>query len=520
MNIDSAVQGNNARVNIMRGEWLLILCAATIASVAGAETLTLTIVGEGTTIPEAGVHEFESGQTVFLSANPAPGWRFDHWEGDLTGTQSSLVPLVMDADKNVTAVFVELANYTLTIAIVGNGVTSPPAGSHEYIGGQTAMLSATPDPGWAFDHWEGDLTGTDPYHQFLLMDADKEVTAVFSPQAHTLTMSVEGYGATLPPVGETGFLDGRVTQVRAAILSMDWYFDHWEGDLAGSNNPESLLMDSDKAVTAVFATTAVSFNLTTFVQGNGSVDPPGSTSHAPGAEVVLTATPDEGWEFIEWLGDVTGSENPATVTMYYDMTVTAVFQELGMQYTLTTTAVGGGDIDPPGETYHDPGSTVILTATPHVGWEFVEWQGAVTGSENPTSLLMDGNKIVAALFSELPTRTVTMTIVGSGTTTPPIGTTTHPGGAEITVSATPAAGWFFDHWEGDLTGSENPTTIVLDVDKAITAVFVQVMHTLTTEVVGNGTITPAGVTNHAQGATVRIVAIPEEEWAFDHWEGD
>jgi len=32
-----------------------------------------------------------------------------------------------------------------------------------------------------------------------------------------------------------------------------WYFDRWEGDLEGSENPDTLVMDSDKTVTAVFA---------------------------------------------------------------------------------------------------------------------------------------------------------------------------------------------------------------------------------------------------------------------------
>jgi hypothetical protein len=31
-----------------------------------------------------------------------------------------------------------------------------------------------------------------------------------------------------------------------------WYFDHWEGALSGSANPQTLVMDSDLTVTAVF----------------------------------------------------------------------------------------------------------------------------------------------------------------------------------------------------------------------------------------------------------------------------
>ena len=42
----------------------------------------------------------------------------------------------------------------------------------------------------------------------------------------------------------------------------------------------------------------------------------------------------------------------------------------------------------------------------------------------------------------------------------------------ITLEATPFTDWVFDHWEGDLTGTDNPTTIRMDSDKNVTAVFV------------------------------------------------
>ncbi len=43
----------------------------------------------------------------------------------------------------------------------------------------------------------------------------------------------------------------------------------------------------------------------------------------------------------------------------------------------------------------------------------------------------------------------------------------------VSVTAVPEAGWSFDHWEGDLSGSENPTTIRIKSDVEFTAVFVE-----------------------------------------------
>lgn len=64
----------------------------------------------------------------------------------------------------------------------------------------------------------------------------------------------------------------------------------------------------------------------------------GTVSYAPsmpeegypaGAEVTLTALPNQGYSFSGWSGDVTGSAASVTVTMDGDKTVAATFVESG-----------------------------------------------------------------------------------------------------------------------------------------------------------------------------------------------
>src|SRR5262245_420766 len=66
-------------------------------------------------------------------------------------------------------------------------------------------------------------------------------------------------------------------------------------------------------------------------------------------------------------------------------------------YTLSASSSTGGSVSlsPPGGSYSS-GTTVTLTAVPLAGYTFTGWSGALTGTANPTTLLMNSNKSVSA----------------------------------------------------------------------------------------------------------------------------
>jgi len=64
------------------------------------------------------------------------------------------------------------------------------------------------------------------------------------------------------------------------------------------------------------------------IEGEGAVEiDPDEDDYRTGAEVELIANPDEGWEFVEWTGDESGTASTITVTMNEDKEITAVFKE-------------------------------------------------------------------------------------------------------------------------------------------------------------------------------------------------
>jgi len=68
-------------------------------------------------------------------------------------------------------------------------------------------------------------------------------------------------------------------------------------------------------------------------------------------------------------------------------------------FTLTTTAVNGTITRSPDRTSYSRGSSVQLTATHSAGYRFVNWTGSVTGTTNPATITMNGNKSVTANFA-------------------------------------------------------------------------------------------------------------------------
>jgi hypothetical protein len=212
-----------------------------------------------------------------------------------------------------------------------------------------------------------------------------------------LTTSVVGSG-TVNLNNSGPYHYGDVVQL-SAVANIGWVFNHWSGDLAGSVNPATLIINSNKAVTATF--TQGGYTLTVTVIGSGSVvKSPDQATYDYGVIVTLTANPATGWSFQSWSGDASGTANPTTVTMTSNRAVTATFTQ--NQYTLTVNVAGSGSVgkNPDLATYTH-GTNVTLTATAQPGWAFSSWSGDQTGSANPATLTMNGNKTVTATFAEV-----------------------------------------------------------------------------------------------------------------------
>ncbi len=144
--------------------------------------------------------------------------------------------------------------------------------------------------------------------------------------------------------------------------------------------------------------------------GSGSVQVvPLKNNYVNPEQVTLTAVPGVDYAFVGWSGDASGSTNPLTITMNSNKSITAVFEGTAPPpptdiYTLTVsvnpTGTGSVTVNPQKPKYAQD-EQVTLTATPASGNTFLNWSGSASGSTNPLTVIMTGNKSITANF-EVP----------------------------------------------------------------------------------------------------------------------
>ena len=158
------------------------------------------------------------------------------------------------------------------------------------------------------------------------------------PIIYTLTTSANpADGGTVSP--STQQYDEGKTATITATPAAEYLFQSWSG-ATGSSNSTSVVMNSDKSVTANFV--KKKYALTTTVEGEGTVTEKvikagAATDYNSGTIVELTAVPSEEWLFVEWKGDLTGTENPKEITIDKAKNVTAVFEIKNLKTEVTNT---------------------------------------------------------------------------------------------------------------------------------------------------------------------------------------
>jgi uncharacterized repeat protein (TIGR02543 family) len=398
-----------------------------------------------------------------------------------------------------------LTQYNLTICSTEGGeITNLGEGTFTCDEGEVVSLVATPALGYQFVNWTGDvdtIENIEAASTTITMNGDYSIAANFeailADQYSLIVSSTAGGSVTLPGEGTFACNTGTMANL-VATPDAGHRFVNWTGDVDTIDNVEAasttITMNEDRSITANFEQIPPGqFDLTTSSTTGGLVTLPGEGTFAydPGTVVSLVATPATGYQFVNWTGDVDTMDNveaaSPTITMSGNCSITANFEPIAMvRYNLTITVTGGGWVISPGKgTFpYDAGTVVSLLATPGTGYEFVGWTGDVTTIADvnaaSTTITMGGDYSIAANFEAIPAGQYSLTTsstAGGSVTTPGESTFTHDAGTVVSLVATPATGYEFVGWTGDVGTIANvnaaSTTITMSGSYSIRADFLE-----------------------------------------------
>jgi len=302
--------------------------------------------------------------------------------------------------------------YNLAIAsTAGGSVTTPGERTFTYVKGEMVNLVATPDTGYQFVNWTGDVdTIADVYAAttIITMNGDYAIMANFVAVYDLTISSTAGGSVTVPGEGTSAYAEGTMVNL-VAEAEEGYCFVNWTGDVgtiadvyAASTN---ITMNGDYSITANFVA-VYDLNISSTAGGSVTIPGEGTSTYDEGTLVNLVAETEEGYEFVNWTGDVGTIADvyaaSTNITMNGDYSITANFVAV---YDLNISSTTGGSVTIPGEgtSTYDEGTVVNLVAEAEEGYEFVNWTGDVGTiadvNSATTTITMNNNYSITANFS-------------------------------------------------------------------------------------------------------------------------
>ena len=273
------------------------------------DTLTVNFITDnatmGTTIPAPGTYQYLTGDTVHFGTQRNPGYRFQQWvitygtgsdaESDTIGSQYAngyyiLANALMSYRTVTFKAFFEAGNpdsieVTYAVNDATMGTTNPAPGVHSVYVGDELLIEAIPNTGYMLSafaytfYMNGNTVGSD-----TIFSGDDDFT------------NPKSFGAV-----SQSYVNNGITFTFTAIFEVD------------TTTPP-----------VNYYNVTVNYDATM-----GTVTGIPTEAVEEGTSVTLTATANEGYEFVGWMVDNnTITDNPYTFTVTGDVTIMAHFREV------------------------------------------------------------------------------------------------------------------------------------------------------------------------------------------------
>jgi hypothetical protein len=188
----------------------------------------------------------------------------------------------------------------------------------------------------------------------------------------------------------------------------------------------------------------------------------GDDDYQYNTQAIIEATANTGYHFVQWSdGNI---DNPRTITVTQDTTITAIFEVNMYHVTVNVNNVIMGTVT--GDDDYQYNTQAIIEATANEGYRFVQWSDG--DIDNQRTITVTQDTTFTAEFEVIPVYHVTVNV-----NNPDMGTVTGEGEYEenstATITATANTGYRFVQWnDGNTT---NLRTITVTQDITFTAEF-------------------------------------------------
>ena len=430
---------------------------------------------------------------VALTAVPAPHYHFTMWNDSVEDNPRTIT---VTRDTTLTAHF-SIDRHTIGVN-TANAPQGTASGSDTVDYNTPVWITATPNYGYHFVQWQ-DGNSSNPRR--VVVSQDTVFTASFAPNQYTATCSAnDNTRGTVTSAG--GSYNYLTSLTFTAVPDANYHFLRWSN--GSTDNPITFTLTKDTALTAIFV------GLTANVNDNLL----GTATHTKLANLVeeVTATPNYGYHFVQWQDG--NSDNPRTVTLTQDTTMTAYFAVNTYYLTLVSNDSTMGTVTGSGS--YNYLTQVTLTATANEHHHFVQWNDGNT--TNPRLITLTSDTTFIAQFEEDARYSITVssndtamgTVSGSGI---------YYGGEQVVLTASPNEHYHFVQW-GD-GNTQNPRTITVVGDANFTAVFEADMFTITVTANDPTMGSVMGGGEYGYGTELTIAAQPFAGYGFRGWsDGD
>ena len=351
-----------------------------------------TVTGGGT---------YNQGQSCTVTASANAGFTFTNWteNGNVVSTNRSYT-FTVTGNRTLVANFqAQPQNYTITVSANptnGGNVT----GGGTYQQGQSCTVNATANTGYTFTNWteNGNVVSTNANYTFTVT-SNRTLVANFTQQQYTITALVDPSEWAGGVTGGGTYTYGQTCTLTATPVN-PYIFVNWtkNGVQVSTNTTYSFTVTESATYVAHFV--VESFDITVLANPEEGGTVVGGGTYEFGEIVTVTATPNEGYNFVNWTenGLVVSTSTSYTFGVGGGHTLIANFALQTFEIKASVSPEEAGTVS--GEGTYNYGDEVTLTIDRNEDWAFVNWteNGEVVSEEMNYTFIITCDRDLVANF--------------------------------------------------------------------------------------------------------------------------